>query len=484
MLRKLTLVFTFLLIASFASAEVVVKNGKFWFNGEKKDIVWGRTSFKLANIITYHYTGQGGGKYNLGYAMEWVKHNQRLFGKDVVLRVFLETAGWSPCDDENGTPENCMFGSEPRDQGFWVRARLRDGNRETEVHPVGKAVLEWFFKTSQETGCAFELVIDATLKHDDIPKGEIDHVIRVVGVYMGEVLQPKYPQALIIPNMRNEWNAHNQSGHTLNDVNMWAVRWDRDNYSPGWNAPKIVDGGGGNTFAFDVGPEAGKYRAGMIHPTRDGGWEQFPNRAQMNQLRTDARGMPVGSNESMYYVEQEDRPRAEGWYRSGGWTSNWSMYKQHLESLEAGGFDYIIVHDEKGVQCDLNWPRPMTRVEQWALTKFGGEVCEAPAECGATGGTWDTTTCVCNCPDGKNYVEGQGCVGDEPPPPPTEVSYDRIINEMYMRILERPADPDGLAVYNEWLARCYDLPIDFIPCSAMIEDILIRSDEYKEKNKR
>jgi len=320
------LLLAFALSFGQASSEVTIRDGKFYFNGVRKEIVWGRTSFKLANILTYVYTGQGY-KYSLKDARDWVTHNQRSFGKDVVLRVLLETAGWEPCDDyEDGVPDNCMFGSEPRDQGFWVRERLRDGRREREVHAVGREVIEWFFRVSQATGVAFELVIDATLKHDNIPKGEIDHVIRQVATYMG-LMAEKYPLALIIPETRNEWNAHNQSGHTLHDVNMWAERWDRDHYWDG--APKIVDG---SSIAYQVGPEPGKYRAGIIHPRRDRGWENFPNAAELAQLRRDARGMPIGFNESMFIVEIEDKARMEQWYRAGGRTTDWDKYL-YVESL-------------------------------------------------------------------------------------------------------------------------------------------------------
>lgn len=348
---------------------IEVKQGSFWFNGIRQERVIGRSSFKLANIVTYNFTGQGFPPYTLGAAQKWIEHNQKLFGEHVVLRVFLETGGWDP----NSTK---MFGSAPSDQGFWNRAALRDGKREEQMHYVGRKTLEWLFQKSETMGVVFELVIDATLKHDDIPAGEIDHVIRVTGIEMGR-LSAIYPRALVIPNMRNEWNAHNQSGHSLHDVNMWAVRWDRDRY---WiNAPKIVDPGGGNEFTYDVGPEPGKYRAGMIHPDRGDSWETFPNADQLRRLRADARGMPVGFTESMYYVEPEDVQRAQNWYGARGWTANWQKYESFINHAYET-VDYFIVHDEKGVQCDPKWPRPQTRVETWAWEHFGGGTFPPPPE--------------------------------------------------------------------------------------------------------
>ena len=331
--------------------------GGFLLNGQKQNKLLGRSSFKLANILTYHYTGQGGGEYTLGKAKQWIEHNQQLFGEHVCLRVLLETADWGPCD-------NCMFGSEPRDQGFWNVDALKDGVREKQVHPVGRKVLEWLFKVSQDTGVVFELVIDSTLKHTDgVKAGEVDHVIRQVGVLMGE-LSLVYPKALVIPNVRNEWNAHNKTGHTIDQVNMWANRWERDMY---WaDSQPVVCPGGGDMYTYAVGrPGSGRYAMGLIHPERQPNsreWWQLPN---ITRLRDRSNGMPVGFNESMYFVEVEDRERAQKWYRHpGGWTTDWPHYKTFVERA-IGAVDYFILHDEKGLQCNTEWPRRLTRVEAY-----------------------------------------------------------------------------------------------------------------------
>lgn len=367
---------------------VTIKQGKFYFNGERQDFVVGRSSFKLANILTYTYTGQGGGKtpYGLAPALRWVEHNQKIFGEHVVLRVFLETAGWDPSIDGNlnGIPEGGMFGSEPKDEGFWQVSALRTGGRPTSMHGVGKLALEWFFKTSQETGVAFELCIIATLKHNDVDVGQQTHVVRQTLAEMRR-LQGIYPKALIIPNAINEWNAHSQ--WSLGEVNMLAVRCDRWKHPDGrthvgfsapagfepeqWpGCPLIVDGGGGDTFHYDVGPEPGKFRAGMIHPDRGDDWWSLPN---IQRLRHDARGMPIGFTESMYYVEEEDVQRAETWYRHrGGWNHQWWRFEQFYEAWP-GTIDYGIYHDEKGAQCNPLWPRPKTRLEEWASSDGGWE---------------------------------------------------------------------------------------------------------------
>lgn len=399
-----------------------VRNGKFYFNGQKKDVVIGRSSFKLANIVSYHYTGKGEA-YSLGQAREWCAFNQSIFGRDVVLRVLLETAGWDPKSPG-------MFGSPPQDQGFWNVEKLRDGRRETEMHPVGKKVLRWFFETSTKTGIAFELVIIATLKHDNIPTSEIDHVIRQTGIEMGK-LAVEFPRALIIPNVCNEWNAH--SKFTVQDVDMWAVRWERDGYWPG--AAVIVDGGGGDELEYAVG-DGGAYKAAMIHPERTGrDWEQMPD---MKWLQRKAGRFPIGFTESMYYVEKEDAERAEQWYRHrSGWTHNWHKYRRFIERCLLN-VDYMIFHDEKGIQCNPWWPRQLTRLEAWGKERF---IQRPPPP---------------------------------PPPPPVFMRFRRIIVMAYQDILGRDADPVGVDVYNKAMLNGFT--------EAQLRESLIRSQEYIKKN--
>jgi hypothetical protein len=238
------------------------------------------------------------------------------------------------------------------------RDQYRDGVRTKELNVTAKKVIEWFFRESEATGVAFELVIDATMKHDDIPRGEIDHIIRVVGVYMGEMAKI-YPKALIIPETRNEWNAHSRT--PLQDVNMWATRWWRDNYWPG--APLIVSPGGSNEATYRIGGDG--YRAYITHPERGGDWENVPVKETPRQRRN-AKGFPVGYNESMYLVEKEDLPRVREWYRPSGWTADFSKWVRFYENARKN-VDYFIIHDEKGAQCDPNWPRSLTRVERMFL---------------------------------------------------------------------------------------------------------------------
>lgn len=456
-MKRVWIGFCLLMLAISANAAVTVRDGYFWFNGVRQKQVWGIDAFKLGNIVGYHYTGQGGGhadpergKYSLGYALEYVQWAKGLFGDTTpVLRVFWETGGWKCCEDdvEDGIPRGGMFGSEPSDQGCWDRARLRDGNRETEVHRVCAKTLEWFFATSQAEGVAFEIVIDATLKHDDIPKGEIDHVIRQ-SLILAEELQNQYPQALIIMNGRNEIFAHNKAGHTLAEINMWAVRRARDDY---WKDGVFIVDQAEARFDYDVGPERDKFDAGLIHPPRDEGWEQWPTAQDAEQMRTDSRGMPWGANESMMFCEPERASTCRAWYGTGGWTSDWTKYRQFLSRVKDSPVKYFVIHAEKYMQCDPLWPYPKTRVDRWIADTFGGTVGELPEP--------------------------------EPPPPSVEptLHYDPIINGVYQLVLARAADGPGLEVYNDYMAECvpeFGLPT----CIDQLQTVLFESEEYQRKN--
>jgi hypothetical protein len=358
-----------------------IRDRAFYFNGERQDHVIARSSFKLANQLTNQYTGRGQPRWGEDSAADWVEFNQEHFGEHVMLRVFLETGDWDP-------QTKGMFGSPARDEGFWRGADLTDGHREREMTGGGERVLEWFFKHSQETGVAFELDIIATLKHAGIPTGEIDHVIRQVGLQMGR-MQEKYPRALILPSACNEANAHSRfeqldnppPGRAKRDhltiVNQWAMRWYRDNYFPG--SALIVDDGGGDTFQYDIGPQA--YHALALHPLRSGrDWEQLP--PNMNALRSQAGAFPVIFTESMYYVEREDRARVEGppvWYRNrSGYTHDFAKWARFTRRAR-GATALHCMHDEKGAQCDRNWPRPQTRVEA-EFGKGGGVLPPPPPE--------------------------------------------------------------------------------------------------------
>ena len=451
-----------------AEAEVTVKDGRFWFNGVRQEMVWGASCFKLSNVVTYHFAGEGGGPYGLGPARDFVDHMRGL-GFDA-CRVLLETAGWGKCESgplaNDGKPDNCMWGSEPVDKGFWDVAALQTGGRPLDMHPIGKQTLRWFFETSQETGFMFELVIIATLKHSDVDVPQQSQVIRQVMVKARE-LQEEFPQALVVMNGINEFGAHSEWGLAgANGVNQLAIRNDRCKAPDGrtvvtlacppgfdpeqWaGGPFIVDDGGSNRAVYEIGPEPGRFRGAFVHPERGETWHLWPDVQEKAWMISDARGMPWGATESMYYVEPEDEARGRTWYRTAGdrlngWTTDWPRYESFLNHVAAAGMAYFVVHDEKHAQASTTWPRPETRVERWAIEHLGGT---AP-----------------------------------PPPPPKQIYFDPIIDGTYRLVLGRPTlnDPAALATYNPWMRDCVSqrpLPT----CIDALELALFESPEYREK---
>jgi hypothetical protein len=302
---------------------------------------WGRSSFKLTNLALEDESA----------AERWVEHNQKLFNREEVwFRVLKENSGWSP-----KAPHEGMFGSPPRDPGVWdVPWLQRYWNEETKkpnrvkaehLTELNRRATEWMFKTSQETGCAFEIVIISTLKSiDRVGNGHIDHIIRQELIMLDQ-MKEKYPRATIMVNACNEWNAHSNRWDpwarreqiSLRMVNMWAVRRDRDGY--GWGE-LVVDHGGKNTFDYDVGPGRDTYDWGMLHPVRTGEWWEAP---PVGPIRVACNGQPYGATESKFYVDVEDSSRANEWYRNRtGWTMNPDRMMEMYDNFEKAGFTYII----------------------------------------------------------------------------------------------------------------------------------------------
>jgi hypothetical protein len=167
----------------------------------------------------------------------------------------------------------------------------------------------------------------------------------------------------------------------------------------------------------------------LEHPDRDRaqGWT-LPR--TYNQLKADARGTPMGYNESILYGDAQDHDRLRGWYGAKGWTTDLDKYLQWYGVCRQS-VDYFIIHDEKGMQCDVNWPRPLTGLED--------------------------------------------ALGGEPPPPPEppEPDFTHIVKLAYVDILRREADDGGLKYYCQ---RMVDGMTE-----SMLRETLLRSDEFKRR---
>ncbi len=355
-----------------------IKGGKFYTNGERQDLALGVSAFKLGNRVAIGEESK---------ALRFIEHNQKMLNRErCFFRVLLENGGWSPVPAGQG-----MFGSPPRDPGMWNVEWLQRHWNDTTKEPrrvkpehltdLYRRTLEWFFKTSETTGACFELVIIATLKHtDNVGNGHIDHVIRTTLVLCDE-LQDKYPRACILMSACNEWDAHDtrdtpagrEKFSLRKQVNMWVERRARDDY---WKAkPLIVDHGGRDTFEYECGECRDKYDGGMVHPVRKSAGRDWRKLPDMQRLRADARGMPVGFPESMYFITAKD---TTGWYRN---TAGWNLNLDDqiaFYSRWPGNIDYGIIHHDKGVQCDPDWPATETPFESAVAELFGGTMPPPP----------------------------------------------------------------------------------------------------------
>jgi hypothetical protein len=413
------------------------RNGKWIVHGQQQRCVIGRDSFKLANMVARGMDKE---------ANQWVEFNQRLLGEHCFLRVFGETGGWN-----RGHP---MFGSPPSDPGIWnipqLQKMVAEGRKLRSLTDLNMNVIEWFMKTSHETGVCFEYVVDATLKHTDGLSTMItDNAIRLTAQYMRELYQDYYPNAVVIVEARNEWRAHNAMNTKLNEVNMWAQRFHRWKRGERDTIHSFTDPGGGynaeqwpesyiiqdesvnNKFKFECGLDPHTFDMGCIHPDRGNVWWRLPD--TMGDLRSDCRGAPLGFNESMLYCDRDDMERCQNWYGSGGWTTDLNHYIQWLDACTGErGVDYFVIHDEKGMQTNENWPRPLTRLEE----HLGGI---AP-----------------------------------PPPGPTQVTYKHVIRQAFRDILRREADLDGLEVYDN--AMRHGLT------EARMREAILRDEEFAKNN--
>lgn len=377
--------------------------GKMLIRGAKFNKVRGRSAFKLPNLISMHYAGKGdeyiqqGGKYGaLDTAYRFIEHNQRLFGTEAVwLRVLGESAGWSQIPAGTG-----MFGSPAQDAGIIdvnsYKALCATQDRPRSLTALNLRVLEELFRMSHTTGCVFEYVCDATLKHTEgLCTGVIDHHIRLTAVECRR-LQAIYEKAAVVISARNEWDAHNETGTTLVQVNQWAARFYRwkhadgstkrafDSPGEGWEAEQwpegliLVDHGGKDLFDYSCGPEPEFFKLGAVHPLRKGvGWHKRSawwsvTPEWMADLRNLSRGQPIAFTESMYCVS---KPGTESWYRNAnGWNDNLNDQMVFVAGCDLPhGPDVFVVHDDIGVQADADWNRG-TEWESRLAEFYGGKV--------------------------------------------------------------------------------------------------------------
>jgi hypothetical protein len=262
---------------------------------------------------------------------------------------------------------------------------------------------------------------------------------------------------------------------TLREANMWAVRFYRWKHADGRLVVRrrspgegfvaeqwpegflIIDQTDKDLFPYDVGTEPGKYQMGCIHPDRapdDRKWWELPT--TMEQLRTDCRGAPLGFNESITYCDIQDKDRCIDWYGSWKITFDLEKYLRWYNScISDGGVDYYIIHDEKGMQCDVEWPRKLTRLEE------------------ALGGTAP--------PPPPTPSPSPPSPPSPSPPQEDKVDYRPIISMAYRDILNRPRNSDGTYGDKGGLDHKNRKMNEGMTEAEMREEML-RSKEYAQKN--
>jgi hypothetical protein len=183
-------------------------------------------------------------------------------------------------------------------------------------------------------------------------------------------MQAEYPKALVMVNAHNEWDAHSYGSwnadygdlpanelhaKALREVNMQASRarrWLLDgNTQVSYTSP------GRNDIEYDASPSPHHYDMKTLHPRRDGEWHTVCD-------RIDYPGdVPTYFSESKMWVDPEDDQRAKQWYpRTQGWTTDLDKYLYFMNDAIERGIHFTI-HDEKGMQTDSGWPRPLTKLE-------------------------------------------------------------------------------------------------------------------------
>ena len=165
----------------------------------------------------------------------------------------------------------------------------------------------------------------------------------------------------------------------------------------------------------------------------------------MGELRADARGMPVASNENMYAVSKRG---TTGWYRNvNGFNvvfENKGLADQMLfYDNNVPIFDYFCVHDDIGKKSLTTW-NPDSKFEGALAEFFGGQIVEPPPV--------ERFRYAGQIQDDWNLILGHGLRNDD---------VMRSRNEMYRRFYE-----DGAGGFSK----------------SEHQDILIRSEEFKNGN--
>jgi hypothetical protein len=396
---------------------VGVEGNRFTLNGEKR-VLFMRDGFAVMSHLD---------KWAMGWGGQWENYVDLFFDRVTSqgfdgVRVFGETSGW-----KRGTGK--FFPHYATSDKMWPYNQLRNGHRPTNLTVHNQKLILKLIEKLHKHGLICEYITDATLKHDGVDAGTISHCIRQTASFFRHVeagemdpevifhsVQDMFPDLMgkdinIFHELHNEWDAHNQAGLTLSELNQQFVRHRRykDGQPEQWPRGIVgVSHGGKNSVDYLVGrPEGADYVA--LHPERSGAWETRTN------LEKRYSNYPRYYNEPKNYCSPAEYRRwvIDGPFSPTSSTKDLDKYLDFMYSTLENGISFC-VHDVVGMQAGLTTAGqipPITPLE---------EHLDAPAP--------------------------------PPPPPPTDkVDYRREIDAAYQMVLGRNADESGYTAYNDLL---------------------------------
>lgn len=399
--------------------KVEVRDKRWWFNGvEVSPRI--QTSFKWFGYVW-------GPHRDRGKARAWLERLKELGFHGG--RFFLETHGWAESDHPFWSlpPHNV-----PWDLNQPVTSKFALSNEQKEG-------LAWAVGQHVDLGLVSEFCINATIKSSPGPLSRDDARCATYWERMQRVTL-QYLKSIGATNLwfenTNEFNAHVNPGVAMriDQVLEAMARRARQEDYPG--VPYGISTGGTWELPYHASQsDPWSYTHINIHTPRSGYWEAVTGDINRLFMKYDC---SVFLNENNFYMDQD---QWDYWVEAGHWgnkaklaaqstTNKAKIMQQMLSTLEMGAG--YCVHNLNGAATDPD-AQP-DEVELEVQRRWGEPVA---------------------------------------PPSPPELRFDHIIRRAYEEVLQRPADPDGLAAYNQAMRNGLQ--------EYQLRSMLMWSNEYRER---
>lgn len=332
---------------------VSVSGNDFVINGVAKPLFM-RSSFSTMAYLSNWAEGQGGfWESAVDYWFERVKSQ----GFDGV-RVFGETSGWR-------RGNSAFFSKQATPDNIWNLNALRAGIRPVRLTVLNQKIILKLIEKLQKHGLVAEYVTDATLKHDGVSAGTIGHCIRQTARFFYHIENRIIDPDVIVPylidqfrdvlesgdinifhELHNEWDAHNQAGLDLGELELQFVRHRRyTNGEPGqWPRGIVgVSHGGRNEIEYPVSrPNGADYVA--LHPERSGEWWTYTDLERRYSHK------PRYYNESKCYLSPREWTQwvETGVFGANACTKDLTKYMKFMDETMHNGISFC-VHDFVGM---------------------------------------------------------------------------------------------------------------------------------------